>query len=158
MYSFNTTIHARPAAARPGPVVTLRGLQLATLAVAPAEVAGGFARTLEDVLEALGRLDRMFVEPDGSFVWVSPAGRPAWQLDGVVLDREGRVLYVDLLGTCPPEGLDEMLSSLDGAGKSAVRAVFQLRHEALFLDEPEFRRYAAAVQNPPEAVKSSPSI
>jgi hypothetical protein len=146
MYTFNVTIHARPALPRRGPAANLRGLELPTLAVAPADVAGGFERTFEDVLEELGRLPRMFVEPDGSFVWASTAGGPAWQLDGVILDRDGRVLYVDLLGTCPPEGLNQVLATLGrSTDTGGVRAVFQLRHEALFLDEPEFRLYAEAV-------------
>ena len=162
MYAFNVTIHARPETPRPGPPAQLRGLELPTLAVTPHEVGGGFDRSFEDVLESLSRLARMFVEPDGSFVWASPAGGPSWQLDGVVLDRGGRVLYVDLLGSCLPEGLDQVLSTLGvpaaaGAGGPAARAVFQLRHEALFLEEPEFRRYAAAVQNPPPPAKNSPS-
>jgi hypothetical protein len=61
-----------------------------------------------------------------------------------------------LLGTCPPEGLDRVLATLAGAHESTAAAVFQLRHEAVFLDEPEFRRYAAA-ENSPEAAKSSPA-
>jgi hypothetical protein len=71
---------------------------------------------------------------------VSPAGEPAWQLDGVVLDRDGRVLYVDLLGSCLSESLDQVLSALGGP---AARAVFQLRHEALILD-PHLRRNGLA--------------
>jgi len=158
MYTFNVTVHARPAMPRRGPAASLRGLELPTLAVAPTDVAGGFERTFEDVLEGLARLHRMFVEPDGSFVWASPAGGPTWQLDGVVLDRDDRVLYVDLLGTCPPAGLDEVLATLGDreTSEARVQAVFQLRHEALFLDDPEFRLYAAAVQNPPQTAKSSP--
>ncbi|MCE9604880.1 MAG: hypothetical protein K8U03_08260 [Planctomycetia bacterium] len=139
-YEFAVTIHARPVVALAGDSFSLRGLELPTLQLAPADFAG-FARTFEEVAAALERLERMFFEPDGSFVWVSSDPQDAWQLDGVLYDRDGRMLHVDLKGTCPPTALDRLLQTF---GAPPTQVVFQLTREALFLDEDPFRRYAAA--------------
>jgi hypothetical protein len=97
-----------------------------------------FPYTFEEVSVALAALPRMFVEPDGSFVWVA-SGEPAWQLDGVLYDGAGRLWYVELKGRCPQEAFDRLLSAL---GWPATPVVFQLVREAISLDEGEFRGYA----------------
>ena len=86
-------------------------------------------------------LERMFFEPDGSFVWVGSAAGQAWQLDGLLADRAGRLLYVELKGRCPSDVLDGILATF---GRPEHGLMFQLVREAVFLDESEFRRYAAA--------------
>ncbi len=45
----------------------------------------------------LADLPRMFIEPDGSFVWVGQDEAENWQLDGVIYDRHDRVIHVQ----CP---------------------------------------------------------
>jgi hypothetical protein len=82
----------------------------------------------------------MFLEPDGSFVWVSAAKETPWQLDGVLYDRNERLLYVDLKGACTAPAFDRLLGAL---GWPETPVMFQLAREAVFLDETEFRRYAA---------------
>lgn len=139
--SFRAAVHARPAAATIGPTRLLRGLDVPTLDVSPADALGGFPATFEEVEAAYSRESRMFFEPDGSFVWRSSAEETPWQLDGLVFDRDGRVRYVELMGTCPAERLETLLAPL-GWPRQAV--LFQLLQEAVFLAEPEFRRYAAA--------------
>jgi hypothetical protein len=104
----------------------------------PGQSPSLFARTFEEVSDSLAALPRMFVEPDGSFVWVASSG-PAWQLDGVLYDGAGRLWYVELKGRCPQEEFDRLLSAL-GWPQTAV--VFQLVREAVELDEPAFRRHA----------------
>ncbi len=54
----------------------------------------------------------MFVEPDGSFVWVgAAAGAPnSWQLDGQLFDRAGKVLLIELKGGCPQSALEQILA------------------------------------------------
>ena len=64
-----------------------------------------FPATFEAAAAALARLDRMFFEPDGAFVWVAE-GEPRWQVDGVLYDRDGRLLYVELKGRCPEDKFD----------------------------------------------------
>ncbi|OYV81528.1 MAG: hypothetical protein B7Z73_17985 [Planctomycetia bacterium 21-64-5] len=95
-----------------------------------------FARTFEQVAEALSELPRMFVEPDGSFVWVAAAG-PAWQIDGVLYDGAGRLWYMELKGCCPQQEFDRLLSVL---GWPETPLTVQLVREAEMMEEPEFRR------------------
>ena len=95
--------------------------------------------SFEETRERLSRLARMYCEPDGSFVWVSSQGEPAWQVDGNLYDLAERLLFVDLKGTCPGEALDQLLTAF---GWPAMRVMFQLTREAVFLDEAEFRQWA----------------
>ena len=136
---FQITIHARPAEAKGGAAVQLGGETFRTLCVPPAALGAPFDVSFEAASEALVNLERMFLEPDGSFVWVSAAKDRPWQLDGVLYDRDGRLLYVDLKGATTAEDLDRFLAAL---GWPQTPVMFQLAREAVFLDEAEFRRYA----------------
>lgn len=136
---FQITIHARPAETKVGAQADLGGEQYRTLHVPPAALGAAFEISFEAASEALSALERMFLEPDGSFVWVSAAKDRPWQLDGVLYDRNERLLYVDLKGACTPGDFDRLLAALGWPGTPVM---FQLAREALFLDEAEFRRYA----------------
>jgi hypothetical protein len=140
---FHATLHARSPEVSPGAAIELRRELTPTLIVPPAALAHPFAMTFEEAVAALEGLDRMFVEPDGSLVWVSssaavPASDP-WQLDGNLFDRNGRLLFVDLNGSCPERQLDRLLAAF---GWPDTPVLFELTREAVFLDETEFRRYA----------------
>jgi hypothetical protein len=144
MLNFQATMHARSPEVTPGISLELRGQRLTTLIVPPAALAHPLALTFEEAALALESLARMFVEPDGSFVWVSSNAtgddaRERWQLDGNLFDRNGRLLMVDLKGACAEEDFDRLLSAL---GWPTTPVMFQLSREAVFLDEPNFRRYA----------------
>jgi len=144
-YSFDIVVHARPTSAKLGPTYALRGVELPTLAITAAECSG-FERSFEEVAADLERFERMYFEPDGSFVWVSSNSTgsdstPPWQLDGMLYDRDGRVRHVELKGSCPSEAFDRIMAVL---GLPASAMVFQLTREALFLDDATFRRYASA--------------
>jgi hypothetical protein len=142
MYEFHATIHARPENASHGEPVQLGQRQVRPLALDPKSLSTGqFAHSFERAIAALGELERMYCEPDGSFVWTSGQGSPRWQLDGNLYDRQERVLFVDVKGTCPREEFDRLLAAL---GWPETPLVFQLTREAVFLDEAEFRRFAAA--------------
>ncbi len=141
MYTFYVTVHARPPEAVAGAALALDGRTVRTLSVAPEVVAKTTLEvTFEAAIAALGALERMFTELDGSFVWTSSQGEPPWQVDGNLYDRDGRLLFVDMKGTCPGEQLDRFLTAL---GWPSTKLVFQLTREAVFLDEDEFRRFAA---------------
>ena len=140
-YEYQAVLHARPAEAAIGPTIVLRGRTLPTLDLRPDAALGGFAVTFEALEAAYSALPRMYFEPDGSFVWRSPADEASWQVDGMAYDRDGRVRYVELKGSCPPDRLAALTTPLGGAQQPVM---FQLLREAVFLDEAAFWTYAAS--------------
>jgi hypothetical protein len=136
---FHATIHARPTEAKPAGAVTIAGVEWPALHVPQAALAAPFAITFEEAADRLAQLPRMHVEADGSFVWVSATADGSWQIDGVLYDRGGRLLFADLKGNLSPHGLDELLAAL---GWPQTPVIFQLVREAVFLDEATFRSYA----------------
>jgi hypothetical protein len=142
MYTFHATIHAKPPDVTEGPSFSHLGTQYGSIVVASEALATTtFGCSFEQAQTSLTQLNRMYCEPDGSFVWVSSQNEdPRWQVDGNLYDRAERLLFVDVKGSCPAEAFDQLLNSL-GWPETAV--VFQLAHEAVLLDEPEFRRWAS---------------
>lgn len=138
MYFFEASIHARPAQVEPGQSIVLRGEPTSTLST-PNGLRESFQRTFEQVEAELSRFERMYCEPDGSFVWVSNQ-EPVWQLDGQLYDCRERLHYVELRGVCPPATLDQFLVAL---GWPEVDVVLVLLHAGLVLDLEQFRQYAA---------------
>jgi len=112
-----------------------------TLAVPHEALATPMAADFDESFDRLRALDRMFVEPDGSFVWTSPREGVSWQVDGNAFEKEGRVLLVDLKGSCPADAFDRLLGAF---GWPREPLMIQLVRPAVFLDEPTFRRHAAA--------------
>ncbi len=139
MYRFHATVHAKPSAATLGPPLDFGERSFPTLMV-DRETLGGvtFSCSFEDAQFKLTKLGRMYCEPDGSFVWVSPQNELLWQVDGNLYDRNERLLFVDIKGTCPAEEFDRLLSCF---GWPETPLMFQLVHEAVFLVEAEFRRW-----------------
>jgi hypothetical protein len=109
------------------------------LQVPHAALAAPLAVAFDDAFIRLGDLERMFAEPDGSFVWTSPREGCTWQVDGNALERGGRVLLVDLKGTCPEHAFDRLLAAF---GWPEQRLMMQLVRPAVFLDEATFRHHA----------------
>jgi hypothetical protein len=95
----------------------------------------------DEAFARLDRLERMYTEPDGSFVWASPREGLSWQVDGNAFERDGRVLLVDLKGSCPPRDFDRLLEAF---GWPVEAVLMQLTRPAVFLDEATFRRHALA--------------
>jgi hypothetical protein len=97
--------------------------------------------SFDSASESLAALPRMFIEPDGSFLWrgATLAGE-AWQVDGNLIDRGDVLAYVELKGCCPGERLDEILRTL---GWPESQLTFQLTQRGVTLEEAEFRRLAA---------------
>ncbi len=142
VYRFHITIHARGRNVGPGDVYTCEGLRVRALRVPPPALSQPLAVTFETAAAQLALLPRMYVEPDGSFVWVSSSRDVAsWQVDGNLYDRAGSLMFVDLSGACPPASFDQLLRC---CGWPDTQLMFQLTRQALFLDEQEFRRFAQA--------------
>ena len=120
--------------------------------IVPAPVSdgmhAGLAVRFEEALAGLSELPRLFIEPDGSFVWrgTTEEGQ-AWQLDGNLIDRGDVLDYVELKGVCPSERLDDVLRML---GWPECQLAFQLPRLGVFLTEAEFRRQAAKPEAPAE--------
>ncbi|MBX9789869.1 MAG: hypothetical protein K2Y37_13210 [Pirellulales bacterium] len=138
-YRFDISLHVRPADARSGQTMTLAGRVVETLAVPDASQALPFEVTFEEAADKLAALPRMFVEPDGSFVWTGDDKCGRWQVDGNLYDRAGRLVYVDLAGNCPQTQFDQLLVPL---GWPSMPIAFHLRREGVWLAEPVFRAWA----------------
>ncbi|MCA9267491.1 MAG: hypothetical protein KDA41_03430, partial [Planctomycetales bacterium] len=94
LYAFNVHIHASlnsaPGELRPGPL----------------------AVSYDAAAEILATLPRMFLEPDGSFVWTGESPQGAWQVDGLLVDQGRSLAHVEAAGTCPANEFDQLLAAL----------------------------------------------
>jgi len=98
--------------------------------------------TFDAAFSVLDCLPRMFIEPDGSFVWTgTTVDGERWQVDGNLIDRGDVLAYVELKGCCPEMEFDRLLSAL---GWPEAPVVFALMQRGLTLDEAAFRRLAAS--------------
>lgn len=138
MAPFHICLHTRPSIVASGEVVLIDGCAVATLAIRPDSCGAPFGVSFEEASEALATLPRMFVEPDGSFVWVGGSADSRWQIDGSLYDRDGRLLYVELKGSCPLAELELLWRAF---GWPEQPLVVQLVQQAVFVEEPEFRRF-----------------
>ena len=98
--------------------------------------------SFEQALAALKRLDRLFIEPDGSFVWRGIlADGGAWQVDGNLIDRGDALAYAELKGCCAAESFNAMLAAF---GWPKAKLIFQLTQRGVILHEWEFRQLASS--------------
>jgi hypothetical protein len=107
----------------------------------PGGGAAPLAVSFDEASQRLAGLRRMFLEPDGSFVWVGGGTDRAWQIDGQLHDQGQRLWSVDLKGRCPPGEFDRLLAVL---GWPAARLKFHTLPEGRALDEGAFRKLALA--------------
>jgi hypothetical protein len=141
LYAFEAVLHRRPDDAADAGRHTDEWGSWPVIAVSRDALSQPLAIGFDDAVERLARLPRMFVEPDGAFVWTSPAADRLWQVDGNLFERSGRVLLVDLKGSCPPAEFDRLLEAF---GWPEEPVMLGLVRAAVFLDEAVFRRHAAA--------------
>ncbi len=132
-------LHRRPALLTDGSRVCWDGSELTTYRLSPQQQAEPFSVSFETVVDRLAELPQMFVEPDGSFVWVAARDSElAWQLDGVVNDRADRVSSVELKGHCPPEVFQTLLRVFDWP---ETPLLVQLVRAALFVEVADFLQW-----------------
>lgn len=96
-----------------------------------------FSKSFEQVSEAFESLPRMFLEPDGSFVWVIEQDEERFQLDGLLTDDGANLLHCELKGNCNAAILDQLLRTL---GWPDQEVAVQLVEEGTFLQEADFRK------------------
>ena len=143
MMSFHANLFAEPGEHAAGPLVSLRGLDLATLIApggGPPRLLETFPLTFESARHHLLTIPRLDFEPDGYFVVAGQLPEP-WQVDGHLFEYQERLHRVELHGWCPGEVLDAILAAV---GWPEARVVFQLVHEGVTLREVEFRLWAVA--------------
>lgn len=141
MLAFEISLHPLPPSSRTAPAHADRLGDWPTLSIPREEVAAPMHVGGDDCLAAIGRLDRAFVEPDGSFVWRGGDGGRGWQVDGTIHERNGRVLLAELKGDCPEREFDRLLAAFGWPGQAMA---MQLTREGVWLDEGAFRSRAAA--------------
>lgn len=142
LYAFEVAIHRRahrPESPGGSPLVDAWGTW-PTLDVPVDRLAEPMATGFDVAFGRLAALERMFVEADGSFVWVSPGVVWSWQVDGNALERDGRLLLVELRGSCPASAFDPLLACF---GWPEEPVMMQLLRPAVFLDETTFRDHAS---------------
>ena len=142
IYAFDITLHGRtPDAAgqQSGDSYADACGEWPTLAVSRESLAVPMVIGFDEAFDRLARLERMYAEPDGSFVWTIPREGLWWQVDGNAFDKDGRVLLADLKGSCPAVEFDRLLGAF---GWPQQAMMMQLVRPAVFLDEPTFRRHA----------------
>ncbi|MCA9181239.1 MAG: hypothetical protein KDA51_07290 [Planctomycetales bacterium] len=69
-----------------------------------------FDFSFERAIAELELLPRMFIELDGSLVWCGEVETRRWQIDGMIYDRAGHVLRVELKGAAPRQAWEQLLS------------------------------------------------
>ena len=140
MKPFQVAVHARPTGIEQGEDVQINARALPTLDVPADRQAALLDVTFEDAFEQLEALPNLYIELDGSLVWVSgPEVAAGWQLDGHLWDRDGRLFALDVKGVCPEPVFDQLLSAI-GWPRTAVMC--RLIEHAVFLEEATFRSYA----------------
>jgi hypothetical protein len=139
-YHFDIRLHHRPENASDGPTVTLGTHAVETLTVPCDSQADLMCVTFDEALERLAHLPGCYAEPDGSIVWVGGEGDARWQVDGNLYEREGRVVFATLTGSCPPEIFDRLLTCF---GWPEQKLMMELLRAAVFLNEEAFRRHAS---------------
>ena len=112
----------------------------ATVQLAADSPRAPFNVTFEDVFSALEAWPRMYIEPDGSFVWVgqdslADGSVSPWQLDGHLYDRDQRLLYVELQGTCPRAAFEQLLAACQ---VTLAETLIEQRRAGTFLFGHEF--------------------
>src|SRR5262245_32047853 len=108
----------------------------------PPENARHLPVTFDQALAALQQFERLFIEPDGSFVWTGPTENgESWQVDGNLIDRGDTLAYAELKGRCPQPEFDRLLTAF---GWPHATLAFHLPQRGALFSEAGFRQLAAS--------------
>jgi hypothetical protein len=79
-----------------------------------------FAPSFEDLFERLAKFEGMFIEWDGSFVWRDRQHSPPKQMDGMIYDRDGSIVYIEVQGDFSLEQWMRLCRSMLGQGDHLI--------------------------------------
>lgn len=112
--AFPLHLYARPSQAQPGAVIRVQQCELESLRCPEAALAAAsFPISFEKAVDRLQRLERMFIELDGAFLWTGHAADRRWQIDGMLYDDGQHLKRVELKGSCPLASWQLLLGCLD---------------------------------------------
>jgi hypothetical protein len=137
MTVLHVTVHAHPARKFGCAEVTVRGIEVPAIDASSDAFQLPLPVSFDQVLDNLQRLPRLFIEPDGSFIWIGPGGPDEWQFDGQLHDSTGGLMTVELKVSGADPDWDTLLSCL---GWPQTTLVFELVREGIYLDERSLRR------------------
>ncbi len=141
MSSFHIIV--RPSEGRlPASKIDIRGAEVLTYRLDSDSGAAGFSVSYEELSQKLSQIERLFIEPDGSFVWVSPDNTEQ-KLNGQITDDGKHVMFLELRGNCPFHSMEPVLA---GLGWPTCRLLFQQLPEANLFDEEGIRLVLSAIQ------------
>lgn len=138
MRTFHAIVHALP---EPQPVERLAVIgedTIRALELLPHQLHHAWPIDFNTAFDRLERLHRMFIELDGSWVWVGETDeKVAWQMDGLLNDSPQGLMTVEIKGSISEAGWNEFRKQLATA-ESAL--AFQLVQEGVYISEAEFTR------------------
>jgi hypothetical protein len=154
MLKLDVHIHTRPNGMLTGDAIELDGRQVRPLLRDPKSISQPLASTqpfaigFEEAAERLTALDPMIhLEPDGWFIWHSPKEEtPVWQINGNLYDRQQKLWYVPLRGTCPEAVLQQVLSAL--ADDPQENLMFELTQAGVHISWSDLVEFSRASEKP----------
>ncbi len=136
MQPFHVVVRSLPLAELPKATISIGTKAIDALTVPQTLQATPLDVTFEAAYDELEALPRMYIEPDGSFVWVSiETAEQSWQVDGNLYDRDGSLVAIDLKGTCDREHLTELFNVFRAESRSLM---IELVAAAVFVHEADF--------------------
>jgi hypothetical protein len=123
----------------PQALETIEDLTVTRIVVPAQQAVHPLEISFEEAAERLSALPRLFLEPDGSFVWVGDdSQKHRWQIDGVLWDGGHRLHHVELKGCCPGTAFDQLLHALH-ADPPTLLVLFM--RQAVWLEVQEFKQF-----------------
>jgi len=139
MGPFRIRLWIRPNKTQPGADIQIGAHTISTLRCETLDAP--FAVTFEEVEDACRLVKRMFLEPDGAFVWSGEENGSRWQVDGHLYDRNGRLLFIELQGVCPPDRFRQFIRLLQSDDQQIL---VELVMESAIVELADFARIAAS--------------
>ena len=96
-----------------GPETKINGKHGGMMQLRPSQCTA-WSSSFESVAERISEIERMYFEPDGSFLWAGEVEKRHWRLEGFLYDDGHRLQRCELRGRCPRENWQLLLDCLSG--------------------------------------------